>query len=246
MIVFKGRSVGIRRLALAFGVLTLTSSAHSQCLFDVSNKIIAQYNGQSDGAPYDEFGHSVAIYGDIAVVGVPYDDGTGASNSGSAHIYHYENSTWVWKQKLTATSDAIAYAYFGYSVAIDDDIILIGAPHHQNAEHVLVGGAYVFRYDETESEWYESRIIESSSTEGGQMFGAAVAVQGNLAVGGAPDGAVGGSSGEGYAYVFGNSGQSPIFVNWWLSRIIEIGGCPELYMGRSSRWAAMILASMGT
>jgi hypothetical protein len=39
----------------------------------------------SDNASYDEFGNSVSIDGDTAVIGAYYDDDNGA-NSGSAYI----------------------------------------------------------------------------------------------------------------------------------------------------------------
>ena len=55
------------------------------------------------GTSLDGFGRSVAIDGDIAVVGAPNDDGTAGSNQGSAYIYERSGPGWIFKAKLTAS-----------------------------------------------------------------------------------------------------------------------------------------------
>jgi len=68
---------------------------------------------QNDPGPDDEFGYSVSISGDMAVVGARFDNGV-FGNSGSAYVYRYNSSsgTWNQEQKLTA-SDAAADDFFG-------------------------------------------------------------------------------------------------------------------------------------
>ncbi|MBU4154499.1 MAG: hypothetical protein KKD63_16635 [Proteobacteria bacterium] len=56
----------------------------------------------SDAAAYDEFGYSVAISGDTAIVGAPDNDDAGSS-SGSAYIYKFASTT----VNITAVSDII-------------------------------------------------------------------------------------------------------------------------------------------
>ena len=46
----------------------------------------------SDGAPSDFFGYSVAISGDVALVGAKLDDDKGM-NSGSAYVFRFIGST---------------------------------------------------------------------------------------------------------------------------------------------------------
>jgi hypothetical protein len=47
----------------------------------------------SDGAANDEFGSSVAISGDVAIVGAPGNDGDGSA-AGSAYVFRYNGSAW--------------------------------------------------------------------------------------------------------------------------------------------------------
>ena len=47
----------------------------------------------SDGAAFDEFGHSVSISGDTAVVGARFDDDNGAG-SGSAYVVVRSGTSW--------------------------------------------------------------------------------------------------------------------------------------------------------
>ena len=51
----------------------------------------------NDGTAGDNFGMSVAIYGDTAIVGSPYDDDNG-DGSGSAYVFVWDASTNIWMQ----------------------------------------------------------------------------------------------------------------------------------------------------
>ncbi|MCZ6613411.1 MAG: FG-GAP repeat protein, partial [Thaumarchaeota archaeon] len=70
----------------------------------------------SDAESEDDFGDSVSISGDTAVVGSPFDD-DGGSNSGSAYVFVRSAGTWTQEAKLTA-SDATSEDRFGRSVSI--------------------------------------------------------------------------------------------------------------------------------
>ncbi|MGC9444643.1 MAG: FG-GAP repeat protein [Candidatus Methanospirareceae archaeon] len=79
----------------------------------------------SDTAAYDHFGLSVAIAGDYALVGAPYDNDNGI-DSGSTYIFKRDGSSWTQQAKLTA-SDGEADDRFGESVAIAGEYALISA-----------------------------------------------------------------------------------------------------------------------
>ena len=70
--------------------------------------------------PMTSFGASVAIDGDTAVAGAPFDDNVGTINQGAAYVFTRSGTTWTEQQKLTA-SDGGANDFFGTSVAIDGD-----------------------------------------------------------------------------------------------------------------------------
>ena len=79
----------------------------------------------SDAASSDQFGRSVSISGDYAVVGAHQNAGAG-SRSGSAYIFVRNGTTWTEQEKLTA-SDAASGDYFGSSVSISGDYAVVGA-----------------------------------------------------------------------------------------------------------------------
>ena len=78
-----------------------------------------------DDAAGDQFGNSVAVSGDTAVVGA-YANDDGGSTSGSAYVFVRSGTTWSQQAKLTA-SDAAAGDQFGYEVAVSGDTAVVGA-----------------------------------------------------------------------------------------------------------------------
>ena len=84
----------------------------------------------SDGGPGDEFGYSVAVDGDRAVIGAPYDDDLGA-DSGSAYVFRFDGYNWVQEAKLlpgdAPPGDSYSPPGFGYNVAIDGETIAVSA-----------------------------------------------------------------------------------------------------------------------
>ena len=89
----------------------------------------------------DNFGVSVDIYNDIAIVGANLDDESGA-NRGAAYIFRFNGTTWVQEQKLIA-SDAEDGDQFGTSVAIYDTIAVIGA-YGDDVGGFNTGSVYVY------------------------------------------------------------------------------------------------------
>ncbi len=132
----------------------------------------------SDGAPADEFGYSVAVDGDTAVIAAPWDDDLGA-DSGSAYVFRFDGYDWVPEAKLLA-SDGAAGDWFGRSVGVHGDTIVAGA----NGDDDLgdgYGSAYVFRFDG--SNWVqEAKLLPGDAPPGDSysdpQFGYKVAIDG--------------------------------------------------------------------
>lgn len=98
----------------------------------------------SDAQNGDEFGSSVAISGDYAIVGAYYEDGTGTSQ-GAAYVYgrNYGGAdAWGEVMKLTAL-DAQSDDWFGYSVAISGDYAVVGSPY-EDGTGTNRGAIYIF------------------------------------------------------------------------------------------------------
>lgn len=150
----------------------------------------------SDAAAADLFGTGVAIDGDTAVVGAPWNDDAGG-NSGSAYIFERHQggpNAWGEVTKLVA-SDAFSGDQFGFSVAISGDAVLIGANEKANG----VGAAYIFeRHHEGANAWGQVAKLTASDGTRGDHFGESVGISGDAAIVGAKWKALA----AGTAYVF--------------------------------------------
>ncbi|MFN0132966.1 MAG: GC-type dockerin domain-anchored protein [Phycisphaerales bacterium] len=125
----------------------------------------------------DEFGISVCVRGDVAIVGAYLDDDDG-SGSGSAYIFRRNGTDWVQEAKLTA-SDAAPGDRFGTSVAIDGDTAIVGAPF-TFIVGFQTGTAYVFRRQG--GAWSETAKLNAPVQQAGAFFGGFVALDGDVAV----------------------------------------------------------------
>ena len=151
----------------------------------------------SDGAAFDNFGRSVAIDGDTAIVGAWLDDAS-AFNSGSAYVFVRSGTTWTQEAKLTP-ADPEAEDVFGQSVAIDGDTVVVGAYLSDDAGSAT-GSAYVFIRSGTT--WSQQAKLLSGDAAGNDHFGISVSVSGDTALIGARlDDLVSVNAGSAYAFV---------------------------------------------
>ncbi len=196
-------------------------------IWSVVNKLKA-----SNPGPDDEFGHSVAISGTTVVVGAWAEDspgagvngnqGDGENNSGAAYVFELPGLTWEQTTYLKAfLNDDGTGNQFGDAVAIESDLIVVGAPledsdstgvngSQQNIGAGNSGAAFVYR--RAGSTWVAQSYLKASNTGFGDRFGEAVAVSGETAIIGAPEedsGATGingnqglGANASGAGYVF--------------------------------------------
>lgn len=80
----------------------------------------------SDGAEFDYFGTSVAVFDTTVLVGAYGATVNAQPYQGAAYLFHESNGTWTQIQKLTA-SDGGEEDEYGYSVALSNKTALIGA-----------------------------------------------------------------------------------------------------------------------
>ncbi|NOT01042.1 MAG: PKD domain-containing protein [Phycisphaerales bacterium] len=162
----------------------------------------------SDGEPRDEFGFSVSVSGDTAVVGARFDDDACPSvlncSAGSAYVFVRNGEVWTEQQKLTA-SDAASFDSFGVSVAVSGNTAVVGAVFDADAGSNS-GSAYVFV--RSGSVWTEQQKLTASDAAAGDLFGISVADSGDTAVVGASKNCLQNPNcGSGSAYVFVRSGS---------------------------------------
>lgn len=153
-----------------------------------------------DATGNDRFGRSVAISGDIVIVGASGDSHAGTS-SGSAYIFARNGSTWAQQTKLTAP-DAAKWAYFGISVAVSGDAVAVGAKGDNND----AGGVYL--YTRAGSTWALQTKLTASDADSGDEFGRSVAMSPDGMVVGAPKGEAVEHLFSGSAYIFARAGDT--------------------------------------
>jgi hypothetical protein len=134
------------------------------------------------GYAYDSFGYSVAISGEVAIVGAPYTDVPGKDNAGAAHIFKLENGTWQFKQTLVP-DDLRGGDLFGGSVDIDGNVAIAGGFYVYNSSNVSTGGAYIFQSQN--GQWQQVQKLQPDDLKYLDWFGTPLALKGNLAIVGA-------------------------------------------------------------
>ncbi len=149
-------------------------------------KALTELRG-SDTAAGDFFGDSVAISGTTAVVGAQDH----AHNAGRAYVFSRNQAGWSQVAEVEG-ADTVAGDEFGWSVAVEGDTVVVGAPSRTKDS----GRAYVF--GQTSAGWAQLATLKGTGTVVNDSFGASVAVSGTTVV----VGASGHKNYVGAAYVF--------------------------------------------
>jgi uncharacterized repeat protein (TIGR01451 family) len=155
-----------------------------------------------DGGVGDQFGRTVALDGDTLVVGAPFHDGGGLMNAGAVYVYQRNQgglNAWGFVTKL-ASADLAPGDRLGYRVEISGDLILAGSPYKPDLPEDdplrHAGAAYVFERNQGGADqWGQVRKITNGVGISEEYFGWSLAIDGELAVIGAPsDGGMPGSA----------------------------------------------------
>jgi hypothetical protein len=141
----------------------------------------------NDGNQFDAFGFSVAISGDNLLVGARDVD----AGAGAVYAYRQNGADVNFLNKFVS-NDRVTSDSFGFALALDGDTALIGAPKHTGSVGTLAGAAYVFT--RTGTGWAQLAKWVAPGTQARDQLGYAVALSGNLAVLGAPQITLAGSS----------------------------------------------------
>ena len=147
----------------------------------------------------DEFGNSVSIDGDTALVG-SFGDDDGGANSGSGYIFsRQEDGSWTQTAKLVA-SDASSGDLMGRrSISISGDTAVVGA--YGNG----TGSVYIFTR-QGDGNWLETAKITPADGGNGDEFGRNVSVDGDTIVVGARHNDEAGED-SGATYIFNRQGD---------------------------------------
>ncbi len=196
------------------------------------------YIKASNTGTSDFFGHSVAVSGDLAVIGAPFEfsnatgvDGDQSDNSayqaGAAYVFVRHGASWSQQAYLKA-SNTDAGDQFGFTVTVSGDTVVVGAPleassatgvNGDQSDNSAVNAGAVYVFTRSGMSWSQEAYLKASNTEMYDRFGFSVAICGDTIVVGAIDessSATGvngdqsdnGTTASGAAYVFQRSGTT--------------------------------------
>ena len=183
-----GASRFVRALALVVPLAALAAAANPP--WTEQQELTA-----SDGAANDNFGRSVSVSADTAVIGASSE----INAQGAAYVLVRSGGVWTQQQELTA-SDGAVDDYFGFSVSVSGDTAVIGAWNKAINSQSGQGAAYVFV--RSNGVWTRQQELTAPDGAWEDAFGFSVSVSGDTAVIGAP----GKNAGQGATYVFVRSG----------------------------------------
>lgn len=121
----------------------------------------------ADGQAGDEFGWTVDVSGDTAVVGAYHSH----DYAGAAYIFVRTGTVWTLQQELADPAPVVTYDDFGTSVAIDGDTVVVGAWGKNSG----AGAAYV--YVRSGTTWAQQATLSAPDGAPNDIFGWWVALR---------------------------------------------------------------------
>ena len=138
----------------------------------------SQRFGSSVVNPGDRFGTSVSLRTSHAVIGSPYSNFAGPL-AGKVVSYRRSAGIWILLPFLTPPAGSVGTGY-GATLAIEDDLLVVGAPMDTGNEAVPTGSVNIYRY---ENGW---QLESSHQGTPGSFLGTAVALDKGVVIAGAP------------------------------------------------------------
>ena len=164
---------------------------------------------RSDPQPDDQFGASLSIEGDVAIVGAPRH-----GRSGAAYIFSRDPVSGEWSEDaLIPAPSPFPDSDFGVAVAIDGEVVLIGHPGTAESRGIVIE----YTWDGARGTWTEQDRIAPRVRTIGDRFGSSLAFRENEMLVGAP----GTDEGRGDVHRFVRNRSGDI---WQAVEIFSVGG----------------------
>ena len=172
--------------------------AGDQGPFTLDAKIISPEPQERDG-----FATSISVNNGFMFIGSPWHTDEDGKRIGCVFVFSRgADGKWLPMDKLSA-SDGEDNDRFGFSISVEQDVALIGAPwDDDNGENT--GSAYIF-HRSAEGSWHQEAKLTPASYKSNTTFGSSVSFSGGTAVIGAvsKSGAASKSDDQkGFVYIF--------------------------------------------
>ena len=134
----------------------------------------------------DNFGYSVSVSGNYAIIGARYETSPSAQNGASGAAYIYDVTTGQLKFTIPSPLPSNA-AHFGEAVSISGNYAIVGAPRAVDTNS-LSGKAFI--YKTTTGDWTDTTLLHTINnpnaygTTASDQFGLVVSIDGNYAIAG--------------------------------------------------------------
>ena len=133
---------------------------------------------RSDAQRDDQFGASLSIRGDLAIVGAPLH-----GRSGAAYIFSRDRVSRAWSEDaIISAPNPFPDSGFGTAVMIDGEAVLIGHPGTAESRGIVIE----YAWDEVRGTWTEQDRIAPGVRTIGDRFGSSLAFRQNEMLIGAP------------------------------------------------------------
>ena len=177
--------------------LGITSASVWQLAFTLDNP---NAFGTSDT---DEFGKSISVSGNYAIVGARFEDEADGTLTGKAYIFDVRTGALVHTLDNPNAEGTVQGDYFGWEVAISGDRAIVGAPGEDDPGRFNrdSGKAYIFNVT-TGVLVHTLNNPNAFGDQGSDKFGETVAISGNYAIVGATEEDDAGGLTSGKAYIF--------------------------------------------
>ncbi|HPF37566.1 MAG TPA: hypothetical protein PK093_02900 [Phycisphaerae bacterium] len=169
---------------LTIGIVTLCSLMSSMAVADTVPCEPAETHRwtESDLLSDSRFGYAVAIDSGVAIVGAPNAPSIGATVLGTGAAYIVSVTSESTEPLQTLHPDTSYSEVFGFSVAISQDTIVVGAPGGRT-NGIRTGLVYV--YERIDGQWERDAVLSMNDARLGDALGWSVAIHGETIVAGA-------------------------------------------------------------
>ena len=123
-----------------------------------------------------EFGSALAFNEDVSVliVGARQHTGGAGTRQGAVYTLNWSGSAWIEDTVILLPSDAGDFDFFGSSVALNNNVLAVGATGWDGSASAGQGTVYIFDYDG--STWVERSALIIPSDASSDGFGVSVAL----------------------------------------------------------------------
>lgn len=113
----------------------------------------------SDSSPRNAYGYSISISGDTAAIGAWFGEG-------AVYILELDpdSGAWLETDKIETPDIAAGEANFGFSVALDGDQLVVGAPNILlSSPGAVAGFAFIYQRNASDSTWQLVNSVEGQA-----------------------------------------------------------------------------------